>query len=868
MLELLDERVVEAAGAIGIEEETEPQRLAIPLILSGKNVLTIAPTGYGKTEAAMLPVFSKALEDKEEGVFALYVTPLRALNRDMLKRLLKLAVRLDVSIAVRHGDTPASERAKQTRKPPKIMITTPETLQILLTAKRMKNNFKNLRFVIIDEIHELVDNKRGAQLAVALERLQDLSKREIQRIGLSATVGNPEEVSEFLCGKDRFGNKRDCAIVDVSGIKRMRVEVIKAFEDPIKVCRELIEKHNATLLFTNTRETAEYIASEMDDESIGVHHGSLSKEVRIEAEDAFKEGRLKALICTSSLELGIDVGRVDFVIQYNSPRQVTRLLQRVGRSMHRRDLISEGAIIATNFDEYAESLAIKKLAEEGRIERARMIRNPLDVLANQIVGILLSEGGSEKESIFATIKRAYPFYGMEAFDSVVEQLAYERIVGLSGDRIFLKRKGFEYYFTNLSMIPDERVFSVIQYSTRKRIGNLDESFVSSYVKPQSTFIFKGETWEVVKIEEDRIIVEKKKSTAAIPSWIGEEIPVPFEVAQEVGRKRKGMLEGQSDDKTVTVESDENVIVINCCFGTLVNESLSRYLSSMLLREFGESFSMGVDPCRIVIKPPRKIASLEQKIIEYLLSNNDLRKATESVINGTYQLRYVLFHVARRFGAIKKSTSFRDLSGRVFSAFDRTPIYDEALREMFEERLDVSMCEDLLRRMREGEINVKQASFSEISRIGLTKEQIVSPLRSEHEILSLLKERLENSDIMLFCMNCKKYQQVTKVRRVSSTKCPLCGSIRITVLRPWEKEKLAALRKKNSEEEKVIKDLYVVSNLFNSYGKSLLLAIAANGVGATTAMRVLRSTRRGDEETLLRKILEAELTYARTKDFWD
>jgi len=881
MLELLDERVIEAARDAGIEEETEPQKLAMPLILEGKNVLVIAPTGYGKTEAAMLPVFSRVLEDEEKGVFALYITPLRALNRDMLKRMLRLAVKLDVTIAVRHGDTPAAERAKQTRKPPRIMITTPETLQIILTAKRMKNNFKNLNFVIIDEIHELIDNKRGAQLAVALERLQNLSAHEIQRIGLSATVGNPEEVSEFLCGKDRFGNKRKCSIVDVGGVKQMEVEVIKEFDNPVRVCRELIEEHNATLLFTNTRESAEYLASQLKDEqiyeSIGIHHGSLSKEVRIEAEEAFKEGKLKALICTSSLELGIDVGRVDFVIQYNSPRQVTRLLQRIGRSMHRVDLVSRGAIVATNLDEYIESLAIKQLAEEGRIERARMIKNPLDVVANQIVGILLSEGSSKSGgmSIFATIKRAYPFFDLdeETFDSVVEQLKDERIVGLSEDRLFLKRKGFEYYFTNLSMIPDERVFSVIQYSSRKRIGNLDESFVSSYIKPQSTFIFKGETWEVVKIEEDRVIVEKKKATAAIPSWIGEEIPVPFDVAQRVGRIRKGMVEGESDDKTVTVESDGSTIVVNCCFGTLVNESLSRYLSSMLLREFGESFSFGVDPYRIAIKPPRKIAALEEQIVNHLLSENDVRKAIESIIAGTYHFRYVLFHVARRFGAIRKSTNFRELSERVFSAFEGTPIYREALREMFEERFDVSRCDTLLKEIRESRIKVKIAPFSEVSRIGLTKEQIVSPLRSEHEILSLLKERLENSDILLLCMNCK-YQQVTKVRRVTKTekaiKCPICGSIRVTVLRPWEREKLAAVKKKepSKDEEKVISDLYVISNLINSYGKGALLAIAASGVGAKTAKRILQSTKRGDEEALLRKILEAELTYARTRDFWD
>jgi len=336
-----------------ILEPTEPQIKAIPDILEGKNVLLIAPTGLGKTEAALLPIFHNFLKEKtpehdkkNKGMSILYVTPLRALNRDMLMRTIQWGKELGIDIAVRHGDTSQAERARQSIIPPDMLITTPETLQILFIGKRLRKHLEKIRWVIVDEIHELAGDERGAQLSVALERLYELKKEDnhdFQRIGLSATVGSPDEVAKYL-GGIKNNKPRNVTILEVDVTKHIDINVDlpttqksdynnakNLSMEPISFaslrrCKELIDDHVKTLLFINTRDGAEILASRfhMWDKGmpIGVHHGSLSKTARVEAEDEFKNGKLKSLICTSSLELGIDVGDTDFVLQYNSPREV------------------------------------------------------------------------------------------------------------------------------------------------------------------------------------------------------------------------------------------------------------------------------------------------------------------------------------------------------------------------------------------------------------------------------------------------------------------------------------------------------------------------------------------------------------------
>jgi len=320
----LNPKIQNLLSSRNIKEPTEPQIKAIPPILKGENVLLIAPTGLGKTECALLPIFHNFLREKEnflkqdeedKGISILYITPLRALNRDMLRRTFEWGKELGIDIAVRHGDTSQSERARQSRKPPDMLITTPETFQILFIGRRLKKHLNSVKWVIVDEIHELANDERGSQLAVGLERLFELTTEKChsyQRVGLSATVGTPEEVARFLGGIEQ-GNFRDVTVLEVDVTKHIDIKVelpsIKKSDYPLanrlkiepisfaslRRCKELIDNHVSTLLFINTRDGAEILASRfhqwVDELPIDVHHGSLSKISRVESEDNFKSGK-------------------------------------------------------------------------------------------------------------------------------------------------------------------------------------------------------------------------------------------------------------------------------------------------------------------------------------------------------------------------------------------------------------------------------------------------------------------------------------------------------------------------------------------------------------------------------------------------
>jgi len=358
--DLLDPRVREVVRKRGFSGLSEAQEQAIPRLLAGENLILVAPTGTGKTESAMFPVFDRLLETTGAGFKALYVTPLRSLNRDILTRMEWWCRELSLSVGVRHGDTPQSERRKQALNPPDLLITTPESLQALFMGKRLREHLKNIRYVVIDEIHELADSKRGAQLAVALERLAAYAG-EFQRIGLSATVGNPDDIGRFLCGARPF------SLVEVPVASHLDISVRFAGEDFAAQTRAVagcLDAPGSTLVFVNTRVTAEALGHELFSRGdVEVHHGSLSRDVRVDAEERFRKGEVRTLIATSSMELGIDIGHIEHVVQFGSPREVSRLVQRVGRAGHHLDAVSRGTVLATGFDDLLESLVIARRAK-------------------------------------------------------------------------------------------------------------------------------------------------------------------------------------------------------------------------------------------------------------------------------------------------------------------------------------------------------------------------------------------------------------------------------------------------------------------------------------------------------------------------
>ncbi|HLD41476.1 MAG TPA: helicase-related protein, partial [archaeon] len=423
-----------------------------------------------------------------------------------------------------------------------------------------REHLRNVKCVVVDEVHEIVGSKRGVQLSIGLERLRNLTGKEFQIVGLSATVGSQQEVASFLTGG------RPCEIVDVTVGKKINVsvespepkkedkELAESGSIPIQVAARLNRMLNlsknkeSVLIFTNTRESAEVLSSRLKllDKNIEAHHSSLARDVRIETEKKFKEKQIKNLVCTSSLELGIDIGSIDFVLQYMSPRQVSKLLQRVGRSGHDLERVSEGVIISGDTDDVFESAAIAKLALERKIEKTPVYGKSLDVIGHQIVGLAL-EGDIEVDKAYQLIKRAYPFHKL-ALDEFFEICMFMDKLGyifvndkFSPGKVFIRRKkrGWEYYYRNLSTIRDVKNYQLFDIISNKPVGSLDAEFVALNGSPGTNIICKGQSWKILELRNDRLYVEPIGGIeASIPAWEGELIPVPLEIAKTVGEIRR------------------------------------------------------------------------------------------------------------------------------------------------------------------------------------------------------------------------------------------------------------------------------------------------------------------------------------------
>jgi len=417
------------------------QREGIGPVLAGDHSLLIAPTGSGKTLAAMLPLASRCLSEGWEALAVLYVTPLRALNRDVERRISVLGEAVGLSVDVRHGDTPQSRRTAQTRKPPHILITTPETFQIMFTGWRLRKMLSSVRAVVIDEIHEMARSERGWQLAVGLERLEQLTGSPVQRVGLSATVGNPAEVARWM--------HPDAAVYRGEDDRRtvLRVRCQPADDDDaaraaelgttpsglaaLRLLGESIEQRSPALVFVNSRNTAETVCQRLatlhPELRLGVHHGSLARETRTAMEDDLRAERLDALICTSSLELGIDVGSIRRVVQLRSPRSVEHMLQRVGRTDHRIGGTGEGLVIAWEPDDLAESAVIACRAMAGVLEPISWRRAPLSVAANQLMMIAAVEKVASIDEASEMFSGVSQFTGWDRDDTIaVLELLKER----------------------------------------------------------------------------------------------------------------------------------------------------------------------------------------------------------------------------------------------------------------------------------------------------------------------------------------------------------------------------------------------------------------------------------------------------------
>ncbi|MDD3071275.1 MAG: DEAD/DEAH box helicase, partial [Methanoculleus horonobensis] len=683
--DLLDPRVQEVVWRRGFTGFSAAQEQAIPRLLAGENLVLVAPTGTGKTESAMLPVFDRLLETVGAGFKALYITPLRSLNRDILNRMEWWCRELGLSVGVRHGDTPQNERRKQALNPPDLLITTPESLQALFMGKRLREHLKNVRYVVIDEIHELADSKRGAQLAVAIERLAEYAG-EFQRIGLSATVGNPGDIGRFLCGARPF------SLVEVPVASSLDIGVRFAGEDfgaQARAVGKCLDSPGSTLVFVNTRVTAEALGHHLYSRGdVEVHHGSLSRDVRVDAEDRFRKGEVRTLIATSSMELGIDIGHIEHVVQFGSPRQVSRLVQRVGRAGHRLDAVSRGTVLATGFDDLLESLVIARRARANECERIVPPAGAADVLANQVAAIAVEYGEIEVSRVREMIERSNVFTGSGSLlDDVCRQMAEHRLIRLDGTRIVRTGRARRYLIENLSMIHDERKMEIFDIVSRRTVGTLDESFVLGWMHTGAVFITKGQLWRVLEIEGTRITVEPAtKAKGEVPSWEGEQIPVPFPVAREVGALRRTRAFGRySDipaaiayaerfigrmdegrypvpsDTLITLENADEGVVCNVCGGHKANEALARALSVLLSARYGTTVGIEVGAYRFLLRLPPEVRSLEVQETLAALEPEHLPGILRLALKRTALFKWKLVQVAKKFGAIDADADYERFS---------------------------------------------------------------------------------------------------------------------------------------------------------------------------------------------------------------
>ena len=749
----------------GWKDLTEIQKKAFKPIIEGKNVLIMAPTGYGKTEAAMLPIFKTMIEEKPEPLAVLYITPLKSLINDLKNRIEWWAERLGFVVARKHGDVSASERSSRLRRVPHVLLTTPEGFKIDMDwASQFRKYYKNVRWVIVDEAHELVGSKRGVQLSLLLERLKAYTGRDFQRIALSATVGDPEVTAKLLFGS----SKRPTEIVRTKA--RRRVELVvddigdtKEEENFWQRSAQKILEHvePPTLVFVNTRYAAERLHEELskvEDLRVEVHHSSISKEIRQEIERRLKEGEIDIVIATKTLELGIDISNLKKVILFKPPGSVASLLQRVGRAGHKLGDVSRGVIITTDSIEALDGYTEAVLAVKGIVEPPKILDAPLDVLAREIIGMTLQEKRLDPKKAYQTIKGAYPYRNLseEKFKELIDVLVKNKLLSWDGDKLKVgymfyrlwsfdggERKWWSRSFGEFFSVIAERDVFVVKWGN-KAVGDLDAFYVYKYLRPETKIRLGGKTWKVISIDDDgmKVYVEPAADQGGeIPLWKGEEFhrsslipehakkvlyeekPPEVSVSDEAMKRIKKVFDSYKRRKIEIpggdlyyVEKVPGGYVLTGFMDQRVAEGLAHLLMYKVSSDYTAAVSVRSSFTGVAVTVESGEIPNPIKLIKEI---EDVEDAIRKAMERSPYLVQTAKEIQLSFGKLGKVTPEDGI------------IFEEAMKQAIEKYIDIDKVKEFIKKLKEKEIKVK-----------LVKSKTLTPLAAHVMSLPAFKPWLK------------------------------------------------------------------------------------------------------------------------------
>lgn len=783
---------------------TIPQAKAIPVIHQRRSVLVSSPTGSGKTLTAFTSIINELTRYSREGtleerVYCIYVSPLKALANDVERNLTTPLAEMkevaeingmdipDIRVAVRSGDTPQNERQKMVRHPPHILITTPESLALVLAAPKFRESFKKVEWVILDEIHDICDSKRGAFLSLILERLRNHCENEFVRIGLSATLAPIEAIAGFLVGCNPDGTTRDVALIESGSKKQLDLKVICPTEDLTTLSsdivnsmmydtlKDLIDQHETTLVFTNTRSGAESVVYKLKErglENVEVHHSSLGKEIRLDVEARLKRGEIKCVVSSTSLELGIDIGSVDLVCQIGSPKSVAKGLQRIGRSGHSFGKIAKGRLLVFDPDDLVECAVLCRAAHTAHIDRVGIPENCLDVLSQMVVGMSIDNRWDVNDA-YDLVKGSYCYRNLpeESFIQVLRYLGskdefegvYSKIWFDEEQAVFGRKKGSRMiYFMNIGTIPEEANYRVIT-NHGTVAGELSEKFVEK-LSPRDVFVLGGRSFEFVRSKGMTAHVKEANGRKpTVPSWAGEMLPRSFDLSMDIAEFRKEMESRikEPDDQAISeltqgydidegsarsvlsyfreqaavagfipdcdrlaVEeyidpSGNQKLVFHFPFGRRVNDALSRAYAYRMTTMMGANVSVTISDDNFMLGCPRKF---DISRIPGLIKSGELESVLRKSIKDSEIFKLRFRHTAARSFMILRNYMGRPISvnrQQVRSSYlletlggmENVPVIEETYREVLEDDMDIKSARYILEMIDSGKMSVLTIPFT-------------------------------------------------------------------------------------------------------------------------------------------------------------